>query len=288
MMTLAESLDIITESFSLELELLNRDYNYARGISLVEGVSIDDVMDIFEEKVKKQTPQPTAPEPAEEKVTGKGKNFFNRVLDSIINFFHKLNERIQSHFKSTEDVELSEYLASQTGSVQLEYDLDKVENFVNQQFLKGRKIVQAISSATGISDAKVAAFCDECTQTAIDFTGPTIEFFAIDRVRDKIANTSFRKMDKLISNFRNVETWDEKSSRVEAEHQADRAVRQRQKQAKKDAHHAKREEQKNKVVNALAGLSRWAGDKKNKTYQSLTSAMNKAGRGMHRNKNKEA
>ena len=267
MMTLTESLDIVVESFDLELELINRDFNYANGISMIEGVSMTDFMDIFEERAKKEQPIPEPPAPA----GGEKKTFFSRVLDSIVRFFQNINDRIASHFTSgEEDVDLSDYMNSDLGKVQLEYDLDKVETFVNKQFLKGRKLVQLISSASGVSDEKVAAFCDECTQSVIDNSGPIIEFFAIDRVREKIANKSFKKIDKWVSDLRKVETWDEKRTRVGAELDAQNAAAERQKMLKKESRREKQAQQKQKVANALAGFSKKAANAKSKVYWGLT------------------
>ena len=237
MTTFEHEIEIIEGTLDLEMARINRDYKYGLGMAVATESVCEYCMT--------------------EAADGKG--FFSRMIDAIVSFIQKINESVANLFSKNEHVDLDSFLQSQTGQVQLSYDMEAIDREVNKKVLEGRKIIQAISSATGISDAKVAKFADGCANVVKDHGMFIVSAAGIGLLRAKIGKDCLKDLDKKVSDLRHVMTYDETMDMTRAQVEKDQMERKR---AKKEAKAAKRQKQMNIVMNAMNGMIHKAGSAK--------------------------
>ena len=237
MTTFEHEIEIIEGTLDLEMARINRDYKYGLGMAVATESVCEYCMT--------------------EAADGKG--FFSRMIDAIVSFIQKINESVANLFSKNEHVDLDSFLQSQTGQVQLSYDMEAIDREVNKKVLEGRKIIQAISSATGISDAKVAKFADGCANVVKDHGMFIVSAAGIGLLRAKIGKECLKDLDKKVSDLRHVMTYDETMDMTRAQVEKEQMERKR---AKKEAKAAKRQKQMNIVMNAMNGMIHKAGSAK--------------------------
>ena len=237
MTTFEHEIEIIEGTLDLEMARINRDYKYGLGMAVATESVCEYCMT--------------------EAADGKG--FFSRMIDAIVSFIQKINESGANLFSKNEHVDLDSFLQSQTGQVQLSYDMEAIDREVNKKVLEGRKIIQAISSATGISDAKVAKFADGCANVVKDHGVFIASVAGIGLLRAKVGKDCLKDLDKKVSDLRHVMTYDETMDMTRAQVEKDQMERKR---AKKEAKAAKRQKQMNIVMNAMNGMIHKAGSAK--------------------------
>ena len=237
MTTFEHEIEIIEGTLDLEMARINRDYKYGLGMAVATESVCEYCMT--------------------EAADGKG--FFSRMIDAIVSFIQKINESVANLFSKNEHVDLDSFLQSQTGQVQLSYDMEAIDREVNKKVLEGRKIIQAISSATGISDAKVAKFADGCANVVKDHGVFIASVAGIGLLRAKVGKDCLKDLDKKVSDLRHVMTYDETMDMTRAQVEKDQMERKR---AKKEAKAAKRQKQMNIVMNAMNGMIHKAGSAK--------------------------
>ena len=237
MTTFEHEIEIIEGTLDLEMARINRDYKYGLGMAVATESVCEYCMT--------------------EAADGKG--FFSRMIDAIVSFIQKINESVANLFSKNEHVDLDSFLQSQTGQVQLSYDMEAIDREVNKKVLEGRKIIQAISSATGISDAKVAKFADGCANVVKDHGVFIASVAGIGLLRAKVGKDCLKDLDKKVSDLRHVMTYDETMDMTRAQVEKEQMERKR---AKKEAKAAKRQKQMNIVINAMNGMIHKAGSAK--------------------------
>ena len=237
MTTFEHEIEIIEGTLDLEMARINRDYKYGLGMAVATESVCEYCMT--------------------EAADGKG--FFSRMIDAIVSFIQKINESVANLFSKNEHVDLDSFLQSQTGQVQLSYDMEAIDREVNKKVLEGRKIIQAISSATGISDAKVAKFADGCANVVKDHGVFIASVAGIGLLRAKVGKECLKDLDKKVSDLRHVMTYDETMDMTRAQVEKEQMERKR---AKKEAKAAKRQKQMNIVMNAMNGMIHKAGSAK--------------------------
>ena len=237
MTTFEHEIEIIEGTLDLEMARINRDYKYGLGMAVATESVCEYCMT--------------------EAADGKG--FFSRMIDAIVSFIQKINESVANLFSKNEHVDLDSFLQSQTGQVQLSYDMEAIDRVVNKKVLEGRKIIQAISSATGISDAKVAKFADGCANVVKEHGVFIASAAGIGILRAKVGKNCLKDLDKKVSDLRHVMTYDETMDMTRAQVEKDQMERKR---AKKEAKAAKRQKQMNIVMNAMNGMIHKAGSAK--------------------------
>lgn len=237
MTTFEHEIEIIEGTLDLEMARINRDYKYGLGMAVATESVCEYCMT--------------------EAADGKG--FFSRMIDAIVSFIQKINESVANLFSKNEHVDLDSFLQSQTGQVQLSYDMEAIDREVNKKVLEGRKIIQAISSATGISDAKVAKFADGCANVVKDHGVFIASVAGIGLLRAKVGKDCLKDLDKKVSDLRHVMTYDETMDMTRAQVEKEQMERKR---AKKEAKAAKRQKQMNIVMNAMNGMIHKAGSAK--------------------------
>lgn len=237
MTTFEHEIEIIEGTLDLEMARINRDYKYGLGMAVATESVCEYCMT--------------------EAADGKG--FFSRMIDAIVSFIQKINESVANLFSKNEHVDLDSFLQSQTGQVQLSYDMEAIDREVNKKVLEGRKLIQAISSATGISDAKVAKFADGCANVVKEHGAFIASVTGIGILRSKIGKECLKDLDKKVSDLRHVMTYDETMDMTRAQVEKEQMERKR---AKKEAKAAKRQKQMNIVMNAMNGMIHKAGSAK--------------------------
>ena len=237
MTTFEHEIEIIEGTLDLEMARINRDYKYGLGMAVATESVCEYCMT--------------------EAADGKG--FFSRMIDAIVSFIQKINESVANLFSKNEHVDLDSFLQSQTGQVQLSYDMEAIDREVNKKVLEGRKLIQAISSATGVSDAKVAKFADGCANVVKDHGVFIASVAGIGLLRAKVGKDCLKDLDKKVSDLRHVMTYDETMDMTRAQVEKEQMERKR---AKKEAKAAKRQKQMNIVMNAMNGMIHKAGSAK--------------------------
>ena len=237
MTTFEHEIEIIEGTLDLEMARINRDYKYGLGMAVATESVCEYCMT--------------------EAADGKG--FFSRMIDAIVSFIQKINESVANLFSKSDSIDLDSFLKSETGQVQLSYDMEAIDREVNKKVLEGRKIIQAISSATGISDAKVAKFADGCANVVKDHGVFIASVAGIGLLRAKVGKDCLKDLDKKVSDLRHVMTYDETMDMTRAQVEKEQMERKR---AKKEAKAAKRQKQMNIVMNAMNGMIHKAGSAK--------------------------
>ena len=73
---------------------------------------------------------------------------------------------IENAFSNKKHITGDDFINSKTGQLTFNADVKKIQEQIDDEVLKGRKLIQAISSATGVDDKTVANFCDKAPNVA--------------------------------------------------------------------------------------------------------------------------
>lgn len=98
----------------------------------------------------------------------KKENIFVRTIKGIFNairsFISSVIDTIGGFFDNRKSITSDEYLKSDSAKKQLENDINKLDKTVDGEILKGKKLIQKASSATGLPDSEI----DSWVKIAID------------------------------------------------------------------------------------------------------------------------
>lgn len=119
----------------------------------------------------------------------------NKIIASIKNFIGGFIRMIENMFSGKENMTAEDYFESPTGKIQFQCDVREIEKAIDQEVLKGRKLIQAISSVTGVSDEEVAKFVDGTTKALKKFTPIVIPAVAAWGIKSAVAK-SMKKNEK--------------------------------------------------------------------------------------------
>lgn len=237
MTTFEHEIEIIEGTLDLEMARINRDYKYGLGMA----VATESVCEYCMTE------------------SSDGKGFFSRMIDALVSFIQKINESVANLFSKSDSIDLDSFLKSETGQVQLSYDMEAIDREVNKKVLEGRKLIQAISSKTGISDAKVAKFADGCANVVKDHGAFVASAVGIGLLRAKVGREYLTGLDKKVSDLRHVMTYEDTLGMTRAQVEKEQMKRRI---AKQEARAARRQKQINTVMNAMHGMIHKAGNAK--------------------------
>ena len=178
----SKQFDVMERQFDIDISRLLSRAIYEANIEMIEGNYVT------EAENNQQAPANTE----------KGENFLQKMIARIRNFISGFLDTVKNLFRSKEHVNLESYLASNTGQMEMEYDLKQVQQNLDSEMLKGRKLVQKISSATGVDDAEVANFCDTAAR-AIQKHGKTIVKIGVTFALFKAMTSKFRDKDREVA-----------------------------------------------------------------------------------------
>ena len=143
---LERSCDILTMKFDIATERAFTAYEYAvaMGDLIQDDITLED---------GEQASQP--------KQKSGFVNFVSKVVNYIVTFIKDFIDMLGNMFSRKENLDLEAYLASDKGKMEFGYDVLKVEEQVADDIRKGRKMIQLISSKTGVDDATVEEYVDK-------------------------------------------------------------------------------------------------------------------------------
>lgn len=88
---------------------------------------------------------------------------FSQVIKRIIDAVKKLAIKVAEGFKDIfirDDMTADDYFSDPNVRIKINQDMEAMAKEIEDEVIKGRKIVQAISKGTGVDDHVVANFCD--------------------------------------------------------------------------------------------------------------------------------
>ena len=151
-------IDLIIEQFNLDMDKLYCNYIYESNFGGVVDTPI------------------LESEAEEDKFDKKQKTSFKLTLINIAKritrLFSDIIELFTNMLPFKKDLDIDQYMRSATGVMRLDADIKEIDNEVQDQMRKGRKIVQLISKSQVIDDEVVADYIDE-TQRIIMKTAKT-------------------------------------------------------------------------------------------------------------------
>ena len=127
-------------------------------------------------------------------------NLLQKIISKVRLFIQNFLDSISNLFKSKEHVDIDSYLASNTGQMEMEYDIKQIQSNLDNEMLKGRKLVQKISSVTGASDQEVANFCDGAARI-IQKHGKTAVKIGVTFALFKAMTSKFRDKDRELADM---------------------------------------------------------------------------------------
>lgn len=193
--------------------------------------------------------------PSKSKNNNKFMTAISQIGKAVSNFIKDVIDMIANIFNTSSHVDLQSYLDSATGSIELDYDLDRVNKQVRDKIREGRKLIKAISSKTGVDESLINDYVDAASK-GIQKYGTTIiktagTYAQIQRVTGELtglkqemedaltdcmqASNDPLKREQIANVYKAMQHWSNKSTQICARFTSDiqkEALRQ-QKEAEK-------------------------------------------------------
>lgn len=177
----SKQFDILERQFDIDIQRLYARAMYESQIEMIDGK--------YMTEAESQT-----------EVNGTNENLLQKIIAKVRLFIRNFLDSVSNLFKSKEHVDIDSYLASNTGQMEMEYDIKQIQSNLDNEMLKGRKLVQKISSVTGASDEEVANFCDGAARI-IQKHGKTAVKIGITFALFKAMTSKFRDKDKELADM---------------------------------------------------------------------------------------
>ena len=97
-----------------------------------------------------------------------------KLIERVRKFISDAIDMVKDIFSDKKHLYIEDYLNSESGQIQFEYDIQKIQDNVDAELRKGRKLVQAISKGTKIDDRTVEAYVDNAGALIKKYAKPTI------------------------------------------------------------------------------------------------------------------
>lgn len=156
-----KQIDILAREYDLSIH--NANSTFALESAMLSSIMKDPIYEGVTGEEKTQT------------AGNKFKEFLKSIVNAVKNFVNGTIEMIQGLFSSKENIDLNTYLKSNTGQIQLDYDIKDIQRQVEDERRKGRKLIQRISSVTGVDDKEVESFVDNAADFANKHTKTIIK-----------------------------------------------------------------------------------------------------------------
>ena len=134
----------------------------------------------------------------------KKENIFVRavkgILGAINKLFTSLRDAVVNAFGKKENITPEDYFDSPQGKIRLEADVNELERIASDEIRKGNKLIQKISSATGIDDSVIddwLAQAGTAMKNALPVVVPAVLTFGFRKVIKK----GIDKMQNDVTNF---------------------------------------------------------------------------------------
>ena len=119
------------------------------------------------------------------------------IINTISNFINSFIEMVENAFSNKEHITGNDFANSKTGQLAFNADVKKIQAQIDEEVLKGRKVIQAISSATGIDDKTVADFCDNALDVGKNVGKFVLPVAAAWGVKTFILNSMKKNKDQV-------------------------------------------------------------------------------------------
>lgn len=240
MITFEESVDIMTQQFDLDIRRLNNEYDFAFEMALVTDSFTSYDMFVYEE--------------VNDTDDGNGgvkkDSFIIRIINYIKKLIADIKASIRNGFMSEEDaITVEKYLQSQTGQMQLEYDINAIQRSVDKQMVAGRKIIQQLAKFIPVEDVEIARFVDTTTNILGSIGKVMVPVSILGTIRRTAMHNTLNGLDKKVSDLKGTFTYGEARQKEAIEAQL-------KKNMEKSTRKAKVEKQKREVINAIAKMSK--------------------------------
>lgn len=147
-------------------------------------------------------------------------DFVTSIVTAVKNFFSGIVESITELFSKQEEINLQNYLSSQTGTIEVNSDIMKIKREVEAERAKGRKLIDKICSATGADPVEVSKFVD-APANFIDKHHRTIlkavvaaGAFAVVKKSMSDGNESLRDVSNKVLNDPNMDSEKQRHARA--------------------------------------------------------------------------
>ena len=101
-------------------------------------------------------------------------NFIAAIVAKVKKFFQSIREVLDDVFAKGDNIDFDAYKNSEGGNMELQFDIMKVQDAVDDKLREGRNIIMAISRATHIDSRTVEDFCDSSARLISDHSGTII------------------------------------------------------------------------------------------------------------------
>lgn len=113
-------------------------------------------------------------EAGESQPVSEKKSWLKSMAERIGRLIRDFCEMLKNMFSPQDHVNLENYLKSADGKEQFDYDLIGVQNGVDAEIRKGRKLIQAISKGTHVDDKTVETFVDNAAKVVQKYAVPAL------------------------------------------------------------------------------------------------------------------
>lgn len=138
---------------------------------LKAGYSTEAVIDNYFSNIIFEKSEDTDPEKEEKPKAGE--NILQKILKKIKDVIDRFIDAIGNFFSGKENLNADEYFQSSTAEIRIEKDIDKINKIVDDEIRKGSKLLQKISSATGVSDEEIDKYIQKGAST-LKIVGPAV------------------------------------------------------------------------------------------------------------------
>lgn len=142
--------------------------NYLTQLS--NGLTIESVIDDFYDNTIFESTNNT--DDSSENEAPK-ENIFKRILNKILKAIEGFIEGLQNMFSGKKAIDAEEYFKSSTAKIKMKQDVKEINRIVDDEIRKGSKLLQLVSSKTGISDEAIDKWIGAGT-AALKTVGPAV------------------------------------------------------------------------------------------------------------------
>lgn len=180
-----------------EIDIMRINNNYALECAY-NGKTPWEFDDIFTE----------APENESDKnKTGGFMAWVQKIAQRVARLFSDFAEMIKNMFSAKDHIDLDSFAKTEQGQAQIQYDLRLVQDSVDAEIRKGRKLIQLISNTTKVDDEQVERYVDGCATAIKRFAVPTVitaSSIAIFKGWEKKNNARQSEMNGAANDMRNA------------------------------------------------------------------------------------
>lgn len=136
------------------------------------------------------------------------KRYISRLIEIIRSTIERFINKVKDFFKIQEHMTTDDYLNSNSGQIQLSKDIEKINKQIDEEIIKGSKLIQSISTHTHIDDTVVADFLNR-TASLLKVGKHTIIKNTVAKV---VLNSSIKKCKNNMDKINEIEDSVNKSS----------------------------------------------------------------------------